>query len=136
MAGTPLAITAAVVLALPAAAAEPFGFSDQDRADVNCLAASSIALGNSISSGAPDSAETVGITTVLTYFLGKLKGRHADLRVADVLTPAVLQALSPILATEAQRCGAEAILISGELEQAGKLLTAAENAAATRRNGT
>ncbi len=117
-------------------AAEPFGFSDQDRADVNCLAASSIALGNSVSSGAPDSAEAVGITTVLTYFLGKLKGRHADLRVADVLTPAVLQALGPILATEAQRCGAEAIKIGGELEQAGNILTAAENATATARNGT
>ncbi|WP_428630426.1 hypothetical protein [Sphingopyxis sp.] len=74
--------------------------------------------------------------TVLTYFLGKLKGRHADLHVADVLTPTVYRALTPILATEAQRCGAEATIISGELEQAGKLLTAAENAAAIRHNGT
>jgi len=131
-----LAIAAAASLSLSALAAEPFGFSDQDRADVNCLAASSIALGNAAANGAPDSAEAVGITTVLTYFLGKLKGRHADLRVADVLTPAVYQALTPILVTEAQRCGAEAIMIGGELEQAGKLLSAAENARATRRNGT
>ena len=103
-----LAIAVAASLSLSALAAEPFGFSDQDRADVNCLAASSIALGNAAANGAPDSAEAVGITTVLTYFLGKLKGRHADLRVADVLTPAVYQALTPILVTEAQRCGANA----------------------------
>lgn len=72
-----LAIASAFV-AGPVSAAPVVSFSDQDRADANCVAVIAVALGNLMPANARNVDEVMGATSALTYFLGKLKGTLSD----------------------------------------------------------
>ncbi len=122
--GLGVAAGIALLFSSAASAAPPAGFSEQDRADTNCIAAVSIAIGSELPGQSLSAEAKSGMATVLTYFVGKLKGRYATLKMADVVTPELYAQISPKLAEEMKRCGAEAIAMGEDLQDAGRILTA------------
>lgn len=118
-----LGIGMALALAMPAAATPP-DFSEQDWADIKCLVAMSVVVGRASGNDA-SSIDKASLGSVLTYFVGKLKGRHPALSMVDVMTPELYEKLAPELPAEMQRCGTEATGVGEDLQAAGKKLIAA-----------
>ena len=122
------AALAAIILGFGSATpvlAAPAGFSDQDQADAICFMAFASVLGSA--EGAKLSAEDrSGLTSITTYYVGKLKGRHPDLAMRELLDPAYVRSLQGELAAAGPRCSQEATEIGEDLTRAGNALTKAE----------
>lgn len=122
-----LALAAVMSGAVSGRAAVPAGFTPQDKADTVCLL-----VITSIMATLDDSAtaeEREGLTSVLTYFIGKLKGRHPELAMTDILAPDYVATLEGELAPATQRCSEEAIGMGQDLKAAGDALSKMEQAA-------
>ncbi len=118
-----LGIGVALAFATPALAVAPTAFSEQDQADINCLVAVSVLIGKAAQNGT-SSTDQAYLGSVLTYFVGKLNGRHPTLRMVELLTPDLFKKRAPELSAETQRCGLEATRMGEDLQAAGKKLTA------------
>jgi len=118
-----LGIGVALALSMPALAASPTAFSEQDRADINCLVAVSVMIGKAAQNGS-SSTDQAYLGSVLTYFVGKLNGRHPTLRMVEILTPDLFKKQTSELPSETRRCGLEATRMGEDLQAAGKKLTA------------
>lgn len=120
--GFGLAAAALAGLAVPAEAA-PRAFTAQDRADTVCLIAISAILGSASAPGAQlEPGVKEGLSAVLTYFVGKLKGRHPDLTMTELLAPDYVLSLESEIASSSQRCSQEAIEMGTDLQEAGRIL--------------
>jgi hypothetical protein len=114
----PLIVGAAFLGSTGTASAVP-AMTAQDQADANCLIA--------ISFAASQAAETEqeGLGSILTYFAGKLKGRHPGIGMTEVMTPDLVRSVMPNLKSELLRCSQEAIELGEDLKAAGTALTEA-----------
>lgn len=119
-----LGLGVAWAFALPALAVSPTAFSEQDQADISCLVAVSVMIGKATQNGS-SATDRAYLGSVLTYFVGKLTGRHPTFRTVELLTPDLFEKLTPKLPVETQRCGSEATRMGEDLQAAGKKLTAA-----------
>lgn len=122
-----LALAATIAGAAPGWAAPPAGFTPQDKADTVCM----LVVGSIIATldDGATADEREGLTSVLTYFIGKLKGRHPELKMTDILAPAYVATLEGDLAPAMQRCSEEAIRMGDDLNAAGDALSRMERAA-------
>ena len=100
-------------------------YTAQDITDTKCIAAYSFVLGNM--SGEASEAETNGVVSLLTYFVGKLKGRHPGMKLSAVLTPEFVNELEPVMEQELDRCGVEVEEMSADLDTASEILSKSEN---------
>jgi hypothetical protein len=103
-------------------AAQPVVLDAQDQADATCLAAISIVTGQ-VAESEPEQKE--GLVSVLTYYVGKLKGRHPDMHMTEVLTPDFVHSVMTNLSNNMERCSKEALELGKDLDETGNALTAA-----------
>lgn len=122
-----LALAAAIAVAGPGRAAAPAGFTPQDKADTVCFLVITSIIATLDDSATADERE--GLTSVVTYFIGKLKGRHPELAMTDMLAPDYVATLEGELAPAMQRCSEEAIAMGEDLKAAGEALSKMEQAA-------
>ena len=112
-----LAASAALIgFAGPAQAAPP-GFTARDRDDAICMVVFGSVLG-----AMPDGEDKEGLSSVLTYFIGKLKGRHPALAMTELLAPDYVLSLHGEIASSAKRCAEEAVAMGLDLQEAGRIL--------------
>lgn len=104
----------------------PEGFSQRDRDDVTCLVIVSAMLAEM--NADPDSSEEgkSGLGNVITYFLGKVVGRHSVDRIGEILRPDFVRTLPVDSVTETQRCAGEAAKMGQEFSKAGTVGAEAE----------
>jgi len=100
--------------------AEPSGFAAQDRADAICIAVIATAW-ESLPADTTVEAR-LGLTGVLNYFLGKIRGRHPALEIADLYSPNYMASLQSEVASSMQRCVDEGMKMGLELEAAGRAM--------------
>lgn len=107
-----------------ASAKTPAGFTAKDKADVTCMVAFA-AIMERMSSD-PDTApeDLSGMSSVITYFLGKVKGRHDGVAISTILDPAFVTSLPLEDEAEIQRCSQEAAKMGDDLGKAGAVLEA------------
>lgn len=115
----PLVAAAIALGSAGAASSATPELSAEDRADANCLAAISIVAPN------VKEEDQAGLASILTYFLGKLKGRHPEIKLADVMTPDLLEAVADNIQAEAMRCSQEGAEMGNDLKATGDALTKA-----------
>src|ERR1700761_4413819 len=111
----PIAILTAMMLAsAPATATSPTTLPDQ--ADAQCFVVVAALIGKD-----PSKAEQ--LQGGLTYFVGKIVGRHpaADL---EALVRAAMPVVTKLGASEFTRCGGELEQMGGRLQTLGKALQA------------
>jgi hypothetical protein len=98
-------LTAMMLASTPAAAAAPAGTTDQ--ADAQCFIVVASMIGQ-------DQSKAEKLGSGLTYFTGKIVGRHPDVDL-EALVRAAAPVVIKLGASEFTRCG-------GELERAGARL--------------
>lgn len=105
-----------------ASAKTPAGFTEQDKADVTCMVAFA-AIMDKMSSDPDTSQEDLsGMSSVITYFLGKVTGRHASTPISTILDPDFVISLSLDSEEEIKRCSVEAEKMGNDLAKAGEVL--------------
>lgn len=109
---------------MPALADLPAAFSEEDKADINCLVAISVVIGTASKTDI-SASDKANLGSIMIYFVGKLKGRHPALSMTEVMTADRYEKLTPQLPAEMQRCAAESTQIGEDLQAAGKKLIAA-----------
>ena len=112
---------AAVLLAIDgsAAAQPPPILTDADRQDIGCILAMG-AVAEQVAKQQQLPLQVVQATA--TYFFGKIKGRHPNIKFKEALTPAVVEGLQgKDLQATLRRCG-------GELKEAGTDIRASGDA--------
>ena len=74
-----------LALATQPLAAEPIQHSEQEDYGGTCLVIYAGALGGNME--AQDAEKIKGTISIVAYFVGKLRGRHPDMKIADFITP-------------------------------------------------
>lgn len=97
------------------------GLTAEDHADILCVLATSYVLGVQSDQSIADE-EKQGLASVMTYFIGKLRGRHPALKMTELLAPDYVQSLQGEIAAAAERCSEEAVDMGNDLQKAGRIL--------------
>lgn len=118
-------ILASLITASVPVYAQPDDFGADDKADALCVIAFSAMLGTT-SDDELSADDRQGVTSVITYFIGKLKGRHPNLQMTELLSPAYVQSLRDEMVPAVQRCSHEAMQLGTDLEAVGNILTEAD----------
>lgn len=100
----------------------PADFTAQDRADVTCLIAFAAVMERMSSAPNADAEALSGMSSVITYFLGKVSGRHTGSEITTILEPSFVLTLPIDDEAEIKRCSEEAIKMGQELAKAGEIL--------------
>lgn len=123
------AVVAAVFLAATAVAtggaSAATEYSAQDDADAKCVASFAYTLGNM--PDAETTEETAGVTGLMFYFIGKLKGRHPSESMSLFVTPDLTVEIEPTIQNELERCKVEAGDLIADLELFNESFKETEN---------
>lgn len=121
-----LAFVAATAMAGAAVAKTPDGFTQQDRDDVTCLIIVAAMLEDMNGNAESTPEEQSGLSSVITYFLGKVVGRHRETGIGEILHPDFVLTLPVDSPAETQRCSREAAKMGEDFVKAGEALQAVE----------
>lgn len=107
-------LTAMMLAGAPAAATAPAGTTDQ--ADAQCFIVVASLVGQ-------DASKAEKLQGGLTYFTGKIIGRHPNVDL-EALVRAAVPVVTKLGASEFTRCGGELQQVGGRLQTLGNALQA------------
>lgn len=117
-----LALAATAAMAGTAVAKTPADFTQRDRDDVTCLIIVSAVLDDMSADPNSSAEEQSGLTSVVTYFLGKAVGRNSEAGIGQLLHPDFVRTLPVDSTSERLRCSREASKMGEDFAKAGEAL--------------
>lgn len=114
-----LIVGAVALFAASAQSALAANWSAQDVADGECIAFFAMELGNQ-----PEDQADPGLMAILSYFVGKVEGRHPGMNLTDLLTPDLIMRVDAEKDSIATRCSGEALTMGENMMRAGEALQA------------
>lgn len=118
----PLVMVAGVGASAPA---QPLtSWAEADDRDLACILALSMTT-SQIAESQNVPVEVVQATA--SYFVGKIKGRHPDVKLANIVTPEYVEALNIDWSATLVRCGTELQEVGVDMTATGQALIAAHS---------